>query len=393
MSERLPIEELRERFELLTGRFFDGLLDEHEDLELSRLLTSNSEFAKYFVSQVRIEHAIIGLSHSERLADQAFADAIQRSVELMENEVESERFAGQVVTLLRARTSVRSRSRVRQRRSASPMQPALIAAIAAVFMLALLITLSGRSQAPVNSTPENFQVSTVDLRPARMPEPDETPAAPPARFVESVPETAPVRDAVAAAAPEPAVKGATVEPPPAPERAVVEAPVTAVKPLIPAANSSTSVALASISRISGARVLKQKAGGAESAARLDEACFEADRLRVAAADVSPGELPSGPLGAEVLLKDGSRLWLQIGGVLTLHSEGDASRPILESGELIARIKPQSAQSMLVIRTRQGVEAAVLGTVFRLSADSPSKRVTLKVKKAACSSAATARSGS
>ena len=375
------------RFEHLAGRFFDGLLNAGEDEEFVALLQSRPELARRFVLQARTERIIFGLTASERLGNHAFTQAIARSVALLDNEVENERFAREVVKLVRdgaaSRTGRQSGMlRARRRTEQSKLPLTIGIASAAMLLLALLLAFSRpTSVAPSGTVAETNPLRTeaVDLA-AKTPEPAlEIKVAPQSL---QLPENEVVREdnepvaAPTVAAPNEHEVIVAIKPQPAPRP--VPSKIEIATPNVTRAEPAMA-AIGNISQIKNAKALiTHAAKKGEVIARTGEACAEGDVLHVTSLDVSTSELPAGPRGVDVRLADGSLLWLKEGSTLVFHAEGAAARPILESGEVVARVAPQVPESNLIIRTKQGPEASVLGTVFHVIADPNSKRVELRV---------------
>ena len=373
------------RFEHLAGRFFDGLLNAVEDEEFVALLQSRPELARRFVLQARTERIIFGLTASERLGNHAFTQAITRSVALLDNEVENERFAREVVKLVRdgaaSRTGRQSGMlRARRRTEQSKLPLTIGIASAAMLLLALLLAFSRpTSVAPSGTVAETNPLRTEAVDLAKKPEPSiEIKVAPQSL---QLPENEVVREDNEPATPTAAIPSeheAIVAIKPQPTPRPVPSKIEIAAPNAPR-TEPTLAAIGSISQIKNAKAsITHAAKKGETIARAGEACAEGDVLHVTSLDVSTSELPAGPRGVDVRLADGSLLWLKEGSTLVFHAEGAAARPILESGEVVARVAPQIPESNLIIRTKQGPEASVLGTVFHVIADPNSKRVELRV---------------
>jgi hypothetical protein len=94
MDENIP------RFDVLVGRFFDGLLTESEDQELVLLLDFEPELAKRFLVQVEVERILILQGDPRRVSNQAFVDSVSRGIQLIKDTPDSQRFAKQVAELI-----------------------------------------------------------------------------------------------------------------------------------------------------------------------------------------------------------------------------------------------------------------------------------------------------
>jgi len=396
------------RFEHLTGRFFDGALIECEDQELAGLLKAERSFAIRFLEQARIERIIgYGLHPDSQLSKLEFTLAIERCIEVQES-TESERFAQHVVQLVRdgmatqsgKRLAIRGRRKV-QRASFFPFSIGI--ACAAALALALLLALSSGPVAPQVSNADPVRVEAVDLNirdeafapAAQIDVAIESPrAAPPPVASASLPIIEePARPLAATQSPTTAPdknvtrenifgaqKTRTAESPAKASNRVTSSPVsTGTVATTPYAQQSRVVAV--ISRITNVRTTKLVSGEKDEKPVVMKSTFvDGDVLRVMPLNLNSGDAPASPRNVDVVLADGSMLTLSEGTVLVFASEGTAARPLLERGEILARVRPQTPGNNLIIKTRQGAEAAVLGTVFTLKADSAAKRVELRVEE-------------
>src|SRR5688572_10085252 len=99
------------RFELLVGRFCDGTLNECEDRELVAMLEANPELARRFVQQARMERLIASTTGEEK-SDVEFRSAVLRSLELLQDDTQTQQFADKVVQMVKSRPSRRSHKRI-----------------------------------------------------------------------------------------------------------------------------------------------------------------------------------------------------------------------------------------------------------------------------------------
>ncbi len=406
MSEE--IESDPTQFESLVGRFFDGELTDAEDRELVAMLEADPTLAKRFVEMARLDRALAAIASQHRVSDAAFDAAVRKGLELSE-EGESREFAAVVVQMVRDgsdRRRTRRLASAQQERRAGQFSAAAIAAIACVTVAALALLFFSRTEAPVASVP-NKVTAPADIVAAA---PNEN--VPPLGAAK--PEVAPAkqnprRNTLAAAPPRNATPPGTmpiwstetgipeVIPPDSQEgvreTAAIDDPVTPDMPgnfaeegavaSSPANNSALEkvAGLAKVARLTNVTAAVQRNGK-----RVDATgpMLEGDVLRISALDSSPGEAAPAKFvagatpGADVMLSDGSRLWLSAGSEFRFHVENQSICPTLDAGEVVAHIKPQPAGHPLKIRTQQGPVVEVVGTVFTLSAETAKKRVSLRV---------------
>ena len=379
------------RFETLAARFFDGELDEAEDRELAGLLESDSSLARRFIEMARIDRAVAGLASGRRVSDEAFEAAVRRSLSI-DTEDESQRFAEEVVELVRG-SSERRRTRrllpISQRKSADmALFAAAAAACVGIALLAFLFVSGGPARVATTNprTPSAPETPTLsdDSQPLKKQTPprnDNRPAvveqqAPPRREPESD-VAAGTRNGTAPA--DPKVGEGVGEGEGDGVAATTTVPLVKHEPIEPIESPSDlpAKALARIERLTNATASLNH-DGAAAEAKTGVSCAEGDAIRIVAQG-SPGNAPRGSKdGADIVLSDGSRIWLAPGSEFRFHTENESIAPTLVSGELLARVRPQKAGHPLRIRTQQGPVVEVVGTVFRLSAETGRKRVTLSV---------------
>jgi len=379
------------RFELLVGRFCDGTLTESEDRELVAMLENNTQLARRFVQQARMERLIAGTTGEQR-SETEFRSAVLRSLELLQDESQTQQFADSVVQLVKARPSYRGPKRISLKRkpadgSRLPLWDKtqfsswIALSGAAILVLAVLIGLtrsSTPSQQAGGGTPGKIGVQRVDLEAPKIVENDGELPAP--LTPTALPEASGA--SIIAEAPK--------ETPTRPPSRELRAPVVGVNPpqqiVTPPPLPGARRTMATLANLSGSKALIKR-DGREIVLAAGATCFAGDVLRVAPSDASPGEIATSTQGQklrfvpglELTLQDGTLLWLKLGSAISFQDENGVCRPLLENGELLARVTPQSA-GVLIVRTRQGPETAVLGTVFRLTADTHAKRVTLRVEE-------------
>jgi len=385
------------RFEYLAGRFFDGSLDEHEDQELAGILKADGTLAERFLEQARIERLIGYGSDPARLSDEAFADTVMRSI-AFEDPVESERFAHNVVRAVREnvgmstsrRLSLRSRRRIQR---PSHMPQTIVMAVAAALALALLLALASGPSSPRRvAHNEPVRVETINLTVRQAVDdaaaPGDSAAAPRAR-IEATQDEAPALQTFTDA--QKSDEGRSILPVEIPaaaqakaeeKQAIVSAPAQLPKASTAAAASvqrTGGKVMAQLAKLNNVKAVRIAAGSKEEKPLAEQAMLsDGDTLRVLSPDISASEALPGSRHAELIMGDGSQLVVSEGATLLLAMEGAAPRPVLERGEVLARIRPQIPGSNLIIKTKQGAEAAVLGTVFTLKADTGNRRVELRV---------------
>jgi ferric-dicitrate binding protein FerR (iron transport regulator) len=359
-----------DRFDLLVAGFFDGILNDAEDREFAALLDSDPAKARRFLELSRLDRAIAGLCSTHRVNDEAFEEAVRKSLSL-DGEHETNRFAQEVVQLVRANPK-RPRRSVRNPAANTTFGIGVAAACAAVAILIFLIATHSSTPVAENRAGRAEPVPVAPSVEPRTSHGDN--AAPPGNANTK--------------------KNSKVIPPPAPKEVVdttqlrqpdeVENVPEPVNPESRVAESAPDAAtthsdvpsLGSITRIQRAAAIVQRMqeSGAEANARVNDRCAEGDLLRV----VPTLGNNTSPCGVEVTLKDGSRLWLSGGTSLRFHEDNGAAASTLENGEVSARVTPQVAGHPFRIRTRLGPAVEVIGTVFELSADAVKKRVSLRV---------------
>jgi len=138
------------------------------------------------------------------------------------------------------------------------------------------------------------------------------------------------------------------------------------------------VVLARLSSVDGFEAEWDRAG-VHSPAKAGDEIQENDRLVITAAGADVRSSTKPP-AVEAKLRDGSMLIFSGPAALRFGLRGNVLAPLLEHGEVRVKAAPQLAARALVVRTQQGPEAAVLGTVFRLHAEPDDRRVTLEVEE-------------
>jgi ferric-dicitrate binding protein FerR (iron transport regulator) len=355
-----------DRFDFLVARFFDNLLSETEDREFVDMLEADAARARRFLELARLDRAIAGLSSSQRVNDEAFEQAVRKSLSL-DGEAETNRFAQSVVQLVRANPR-RSRRQGKRPAATATFGIGIAAACAAIVILVVMIAVPSTPQVaenPKKSTPP--APKTVEQPKSSH---DNLPAS----------RGGSVVIAPSKIVPPPVTRALTdnyVPNPPEEPEVVPAPPENHVADAVPntAPTQHEVPALGSVRRIQHAAAIVQRMdqSGAEANARVNDRCMEGDLLRVI-----PTMGSSEPSGVEVALKDGSLLWLAGGASVRFHDENDAACPTLENGEVTAHVATQSPGHPFRIRTRIGPAVEVVGTVFRLSADAAKKHVSLRV---------------
>jgi hypothetical protein len=386
MSEE--IEQAPNRFEWLAGRFFDGELSEAEDREFVALLEADAALGRRFLEMARLDCAISALVSSHRVSDAAFEAAVRKGLEFQRDD-ESHRFAQHVVALVREGSERRRTRRLslthHERRPAPQFAAYAIAAVACITLAVLVFLFATRAGTPVASGARSNTATSTAVAAA----PESGSPLPP-RLTPPIAENPQPRGV--------ALKKAAPEQPVTPEINVAqnaaENPDAPLPLPIPEAaqpeQSPSSVAaapahgngeqLATVEKLTQVTATIQH-NGAQQTAVVSSRCLEGDVLRIAAIDASPGEeSPHNTAfsGAEVALADGSKLLLTAGAELRFHVENQSACPTLNAGELFAHIMPQQPGHPLRIRTQQGPVVEVVGTVFRLAAETAHKRVSLRV---------------
>ena len=360
------------RFEHLAGRFFDGALSVGEDQELAQLLSEHTELARRFVEQAWMERLVAGTADPRRQTDPDFARVVRRSLELSGENGGSAEFAEEVVKAVRARALRRAPSRTG--RAGSRVIPFAIAGMCAAVFLAVIIKFTAFSASPDDSAvtpfPDSGPVQYVELKHRDANE--DAPATPPESTVPNEKQP-PLASEKLPVPPETPTHADPLKETPEPP-----GEINAARARNDPVQNPVALALGRVGRMNGAMSFRIPAGEKDEGNLNSGAMlFDGDRVRVPLLDTGKGATIKPD--AELVLADGSVLQLSAGAMLTMHAEKSSQRPILETGELTARIKPQ-LHSTLAIATRQGAEAAVLGTVFKLSAQPEAKRVVLVVQE-------------
>lgn len=379
------------RFEWLAGRFIDGQLTEAEDRELVALLDANPVHAQRFLRQMAYERLMAALTDPHRMADGLFVQAVQRSVHLLNDADGNERFAKHVVALVRGQRtghSVRRKGALTRHSAWAPW--AAVGAAAALVALVVIFALPAKNGPTVtDSSPEAPRVvQMIDL--AHYPMSTNSVASPEDPRVlhsEDDPEFADVEAEAAAMhnAPLPNV----VVSPKAPGVAAVVPPTPTTQPVpqprVAVTNRPETATIDEMGRIKpavGCTAVLRRSGvaGGEMSVRRVEVLGNGDSLRVGPPESSPSDAKAVAAGVEIVLNDGTSLWLKPNTSLRMQRVDGSVKPLLESGELLARVKPQSYEKPLVFLTAQGPEAKVVGTILRVQADPQNKKVNLYVEE-------------
>ena len=377
------------RFEWLAGRFFDGELSEAEDREFAALLESDTALGRRFLEMARLDCALAALISEHRVSDAAFEASVRQGLQY-QREDESHLFAQHVVAMVREGSERRRTRRLSlthsERRSAPRFAAYAIAAVACLTLAVLVFLFATQSSAPVVTAPRRSTTTATAI--AAAPEKSRTPLPPPLPEQPEQPELPGLalhKSTPQQLAPKIIVAENAAENPDAPLPVPLPLPESARPETPPATVAAAEIhgeaaLLATVEKLNAVTATIQHNGAALPAAAAAR-CVEGDVLRISAIDASPGEeapRTTGVSGAEVVLADGSKLFLTPGAELRFHAEDGSACPTLNAGELVARIRPQPAGHPLRIRTQQGPVVEVVGTVFRLAAETGRKRVSLRV---------------
>jgi len=378
------------RFEWLAGRFIDGQLTEAEDRELVALLESHPAHAQSFLRQMAYERLMAALTDPHRMTDGLFIQAVQRSVHLLNDADGNERFAKHVVALVRGQRaghSVRRKATLTRHSAWAPW--AAVGSIAALVALVAIFALPNKTS-PTAANPaleapgEIARVQVIDL--AHYPMPNAVAATEDPRVLHSVddPEFTDV-EAEAAAMHNAPLPNVVVSPKAPGVVAVAPPPPPVPQPRIAVTQRPETATIDDMGRIKpavGCTAVLRRAGvaGGEMSVRRIEVLGNGDILRVGPPESSPSDAKAVAAGVEILLNDGTSLWLKPNTSLRMQRVDGSVKPLLESGELLARVKPQSYEKPLVFLTAQGPEAKVVGTILRVQADPQNKKVNLYVEE-------------
>jgi len=145
-----------------------------------------------------------------------------------------------------------------------------------------------------------------------------------------------------------------------------------------AQTAPTREALARLSSVDGLEVAWDR-DGVQAPALVGDEVYE-DDLLVITTDAADERGAAQVHAVVAQLRDGSKLIFSGPAALRFSLRGNVLTPLLEHGSLRVQAAPQLAGRALVVRTQQGPEAAVRGTVFRLHAEPDDRRVTLEVEE-------------
>jgi len=391
------------RFEWLTGRFIDGLLTESEDRELVAQLEAQPEQAKRFLRQMGYERLMAAISDTQRMNDGLFIQAVQRSIHLLNDNDGNERFAKHVVALVRGQRAPAGSNAQSSRRRPAITRHTNFAPWAAVAGIAALVALVVFFALPKTNTPTNTEVTVANENPgeptritvidlAHYPMPTSNQASAPedprVLHSEDDPEFNDI-EAHAAAMHDAPLPNVVVSPQTPGVVAVVPptpSPLPSPQPRAVVASRPETATLDDMGRIkpaTGCTAVLRRAGiaGGEMSVRRIEVIGNGDVIRVGPPESTPSDVKVvAPSGVEVLLTDGTLLFLKPNTSLRMQRIDGAVKPLLESGEVVARVKPQPYEKPLVFLTSQGPEAKVVGTILRVQADPQGKKVNLFVEE-------------